>query len=390
MRKYLHFKGDKALWSIVCVVSFLALLPIFSASTNVAYFIGKSDVYSLFMSHCKMLILGLMVLYLGYRIPYKMFLVRGISVLLMLLSILMLLLAFRWGNTINGESAHRWLNLYGIVTLQPSTVALFSLMTFVASYLTSEYNKPIDFIHSVVKFWLPVAVVFSLITLSNLSTGVLIALSVLVVAFVGGYPYLGRIIGAGAVFVVLGYLLIKAFPDAMPNRVQTWENRISDFLHLSTDASTDARPRNTYQIDRAKMAIVSGGYFGKGAGKSIMKNHLSQSSSDFIFAIILEEYGLMGMLLVLTFFCVFLFRVWVISRNAVAPSGKILAVAMGIPIVLQAFMHICVPLGLIPVTGQPLPFITSGGTSILVVYFSAGVLLSISADTEQRQQQLTT
>lgn len=179
--------------------------------------------------------------------------------------------------------------------------------------------------------------------------------------------------------MILKFLFVKAFPDAMPNRVDTWVSRIQVFI------SEDSQ--ENYQSERAKMAIVSGGLFGQGAGKSVMKNLLPQSSSDFIFSIIIDEYGLLGGVIIIFFFVAMLLRFIAISTKSSTIFGKLLVIGVGMPIVLQAFINMGVSVGLLPVTGQNLPFITSGGTSIWMTCLALGIVLSVSAREDKKQNR---
>jgi cell division protein FtsW len=198
---------------------------------------------------------------------------------------------------------------------------------------------------------------------------------VLVLAFLGGYPlkYLAGILVAGMIGLTLFVLLAKAYPEAMPNRVDTWMSRLDSFYNGGTSDSD-------YQIERAKTAIVSGGLVGVGAGKSVMKNLLPQSTSDFIYAIIAEEYGLLGALSLLFFYLLLLFRIVVVAHKAETPFGKLLVMGVGLPIVFQALVNMAVAVELFPVTGQPLPLISSGGTSIWMTFLALGIVLSVSAN----------
>ncbi|MGB2273225.1 MAG: FtsW/RodA/SpoVE family cell cycle protein, partial [Flavicella sp.] len=175
-------------------------------------------------------------------------------------------------------------------------------------------------------------------------------------------------------------LIAKAFPDAMPNRVHTWESRIMSFSGGDTEEG--------YQVEKAKIAIATGGITGKGPGKSVQKNFLPQSTSDFIFAIILEEYGLIGGLGVLTFYFMLLMRILVTAKKAGTVFGTLLVIAIGIPIIFQALINMAVATNLLPVTGQTLPLISSGGTSIWMTCFGLGIILSVSSANEVTEEQL--
>ena len=201
---------------------------------------------------------------------------------------------------------------------------------------------------------------------------------IMMLSFLGGYPlkYLCLIAGSGILIFMFFIMTAKAFPDLFPNRVDTWTSRIESFLG-------DGNSREDYQIEKAKIAIASGYINGLGPGKSIQKNFLPQSSSDFIFAIIIEEYGLFGGLLLLFLYLLLLFRIVIVSQKADTIFGKLLTVGVGLPIIFQALVNMGVAVELFPVTGQTLPLISSGGTSIWVTCLAIGIILSVSAKREE-------
>tara|TARA_B100001769_G_C22054179_1_gene566635 strand:- start:612 stop:1262 length:651 start_codon:yes stop_codon:yes gene_type:complete len=195
---------------------------------------------------------------------------------------------------------------------------------------------------------------------------------VIMLLFLGGYPFKYLFLMCSSVLLVFILFVVsaKAFPDYIPNRVDTWANRITNFSSSEKNAN--------YQIERSKIAIASGGLYGKGAGKSVMKNFLPQSSSDFIYAIIIEEYGLIGGVILIFLYLLLLFRIIVIFHKTEILFGKLLVVGLGIPIVFQAFINIAVTVQLFPVTGQTLPLLSSGGTSAWVNFIAIGIILSVS------------
>ena len=205
---------------------------------------------------------------------------------------------------------------------------------------------------------------------------------VLVLVYLGGYPirYLLYIVGVAVASLAFFVLVVKAFPDAMPNRVNTWQHRIENFSNSDAEEG--------YQVEKAKIAIATGGLTGRGPGKSIQKNFLPQSTSDFIFAIIVEEYGLVGSFLVLFFYFLLLFRIFVAAKKAGTVFGTLLVIAVGIPIVFQAMINMAVATNLLPVTGQTLPLISSGGTSIWMTCLALGIVLSVSAAQDVTETQL--
>jgi cell division protein FtsW len=205
---------------------------------------------------------------------------------------------------------------------------------------------------------------------------------ILVLAFLGGYPikYLGAILGSGLLILAFFVLLAKAFPELLPNRVDTWTNRIVNFMD-------DRDSEEDYQIEKAKIAIATGSIYGLGPGKSVQKNFLPQSSSDFIFAIIIEEYGLLGGLFLMILYLLLLFRIVVVAQKAETVFAKLLTIGVGLPIIFQALINMGVAVELFPVTGQTLPLISSGGTSIWVTCLGIGIVLSVSAKREELKNQ---
>jgi cell division protein FtsW len=206
---------------------------------------------------------------------------------------------------------------------------------------------------------------------ANFSTSALIFSMVLMLAFVGKYPlkYIGIVVGVGIVGLTFFILLAKAFPDAFPNRVDTWISRVENYV-------SDKPDEDDYQIEKAKIAIASGGLQGLGPGKSVQKNFLPQSSSDFIYAIIVEEYGLIGGLIVLGLYLLLFFRFIVAAHKANTVFGKLVVVGLGFPMIFQALINMGVAVELLPVTGQTLPLISSGGSSIWMTCIALELLLA--------------
>jgi cell division protein FtsW len=201
--------------------------------------------------------------------------------------------------------------------------------------------------------------------------------------FIGKYPlkYIGFIIGMGILSLAFFVLVAKAFPDAFKNRVNTWESRIENFFSDNPD-------EDDYQIEKAKIAIASGKIYGLGPGKSVQKNFLPQSSSDFIYAIIVEEYGLLGGLLVLVLYLLLLFRFVIASHKANTIFGKLVVIGLGFPMIFQAMINMAVAVELLPVTGQTLPLISSGGTSIWMTCIALGIIIGVTKKEEEIAQEL--
>ena len=365
-------KGDKVLWGILALLAVFSFLPVFSASTNLVYVIGKGTPWGYLLKHLIILVIGFILMFSVHQMPFRYF--KGISILMLPVVMLLLIYTASQGTIIDGANASRWIRIPIVgLSFQTSTLASVVLMVYSATYLSKIGNEIPTFKSSLLRFWFPVFIIVLLIFPSNLSTASLLFIMVFMLSFIAGYPirYLINIIGIGFVSILLFFLLINVFPGIFPNRVDTWINRIENF---TSGKSTDGN----YQIARAKTAIVTGKIFGLGAGKSRMKNFLPQSSSDFIYAIIVEEFGLIGGIVIIIFYLLILYRITVISFKAKTIFSKLLVIGLGLPIITQAFINIGVALQVFPVTGQTLPLISSGGTSAWMTCISIGIILSVS------------
>ena len=372
-----NIKGDRIIWAIAALLAIFSFLPVYSAASNLAYIGSGSNTFSYFIKHFVHLFLGFSIIYGVHKIPYRYF--KGLSMAMIPVVLILLIITMLQGATIGGANASRWIRVPIVgFTFQPSTLAALVLMVYVARYLSKIKDETISFRESVLPLWLPVFIVLALILPANFSTAALIFSMVILLTFVGGYPlkYLSIIIGSGVVVLALFVLTAKAFPDLMPNRVDTWTSRISSFVDSEVT-------QEDYQIEKAKIAIATGGLQGLGPGKSIQKNFLPQSSSDFIFAIIIEEYGLIGGILLLILYLWLLFRIVIVAQKSDSVFGKLLAIGVGIPVIFQALVNMGVAVQLFPVTGQTLPLISSGGTSIWVTCLALGVVLSVSAKRDE-------
>ena len=372
-----NIKGDRIIWAIAALLAIFSFLPVYSAASNLAYIGSGSNTFSYFIKHFVHLFLGFSIIYGVHKIPYRYF--KGLSMVMIPVVLILLIITMLQGATIGGANASRWIRVPIVgFTFQPSTLAALVLMVYVARYLSKIKDETISFRESVLPLWLPVFIVLALILPANFSTAALIFSMVILLTFVGGYPlkYLSIIIGSGVVVLALFVLTAKAFPDLMPNRVDTWSSRISSFIDSEVT-------QEDYQIEKAKIAIATGGLQGLGPGKSIQKNFLPQSSSDFIFAIIIEEYGLIGGIFLLILYLWLLFRIVIVAQKSDSVFGKLLAIGVGIPVIFQALVNMGVAVQLFPVTGQTLPLISSGGTSIWVTCLAMGIVLSVSVKRDE-------
>ena len=362
-------KGDKIIWIVVLALSIFSFLPVYSASSN----FGVNMIFSSVFKHVAIIFIGIIIMYTTHLIDYKY--LRGLSLIVLPLAIVLLLITALQGNEISGANASRWISIPFInISFQPSSLASIFLMIYISNYISKNHEKKLNFKNSIIKLWLPILLVVMLVFPSNFSTSFMIFSLSLIIIFIGQYPIknIVLIIFSGLIFTTIFIRIANKYPDIVPNRVDTWSNRIENFVNPSLDNDSN------YQINRAKAAIASGSIFGVGAGKSSMKYILPQSTSDFIFSIITEEYGLIVAIIILLLYIILLFRIVIISYKSNNIFGQLLSLAVGLPIVFQALINMGVAVHLFPVTGQPLPLISTGGTSIWITFFAFGILLSIS------------
>ena len=362
-------KGDKIIWIVVLALSIFSFLPVYSASSN----FGVNMIFSSVFKHVAIIFIGIIIMYTTHLIDYKY--LRGLSLIVLPLAIVLLLITALQGNEISGANASRWISIPFInISFQPSSLASIFLMFYISNYISKNHDKKLNFKNSIIKLWLPILLVVMLVFPSNFSTSFMIFSLSLILIFIGQYPIKNilLIIFSGLILTTIFIGIANKYPDIVPNRVDTWSNRIENFVNPSLDNDSN------YQINRAKAAIASGSIFGVGAGKSSMKYILPQSTSDFIFSIITEEYGLIVAIIILLLYIILLFRIVIISYKSNNIFGQLLSLAVGLPIVFQALINMGVAVHLFPVTGQPLPLISTGGTSIWITFFAFGILLSIS------------
>ena len=361
--------GDKAIWIVVIALAIFSFLPVYSASSN----FGANLIFSNIIKHISIIFIGIMIMYSTHLFDYKYF--KGLSLIVLPLVIFLLFFASFQGNVIDGANANRWLNIPILdISFQPSTLASIFLLIYLSNFLSKEKNKNLSLTKTFLLMWLPIIVVVGLILPSNFSTALLIFIMSTMIIFIAGYKLKHlTVLFFLFIFLISSFLLaVNKFPDIIPNRVDTWTNRIENFVNNDIDDTSN------YQINRAKAAIANGKIFGVGAGKSSMKYVLPQSTSDFIFSIIAEEYGIIVSLIILLLYVVLLFRIIITSYRSVTKFGQLVSIAVGIPVVFQAFTNMAVAVQLIPVTGRPLPLVSAGGTSIWITFLAMGILLSVS------------
>lgn len=383
--KFEWFKGDKILWFFILAISFASVFPVSSASSQLEYIVGSGTTFSHTLKHISLILAGLVIMRLVgiMRLGY----LGAVGVIALLASTLVLFYVASTGKTIDGASASRWINVGGF-SVQPSAFAYLSLVVYLCRYLAKKVDRKTNWKDAFFIF-VPITIVTGLVIKDNGSTGLMIFGVSMLILILGQFSFkwiLGYVsisILVGSIFVALA-LTTDVFGDN--HRVNTWKSRIEVFFGKDEDKSVlsqaeiEAIKTKNYQIDRAKAAIANGGMFGVGPGKSAMKQSLPQSASDFIFALIVEEYGVVGGGMLIFCYFVILLRIIMIASKTKNLFRSLLAVSIALMFFVQFSVNIMVVVGLFPVTGQPLPLISYGGTAMLATYMMLGIVLSISAD----------
>ena len=389
--------GDRTIWAMVVVLCCISLIEVFSASSRLTF--GKSSFLAPIISHTMHLGMGLGLMYVLHLLHYKWY--RLFPVLLVPVSIL--LLAYLSIQSASSSGAERWINL-GFFQLQPSEVGKIAVIMSVAYWLSKL--KPDDELSQQNTFWKIMALtglVCLLIVGENLSTAILLAGVIFVMMILGGIAWrrmlalTGVVVGAGIVaVVVLLFVPAQTIRDSkiIPSRATTWQARLQDFSQTKNkpnafEYATLVAPEKP-QETHANIAIATSNILGKGPGNSNERDYLQEASCDFIYAIIIEELGMAGGIAVMLVYMILLFRVGRIATRCKEKYPAFLAMGLGMLLGLQAFINMSVAVGLFPVTGQPLPLISKGGTSVLMTSFCIGMLLGISntLDKEARGEQV--
>jgi len=364
-----NLEGDARLWGIFFLLAVVSFFSVYSAISNIAFLHHEGNTLTVFLRHIFYYVFGFILVYYVSKVNLKY--IKNLPVILFPIVIFLLFYTLTQGVTI-GE-ATRWIRLPFIgVSFQTSELAKFILIMLLARNLVVYKDKLNDLKTSLLHFIFPIGLVCLLILPSNLSTTALVFTISLIVLFVGNFPIrkIVAMLGSGIFLLLIFTLLNLAFPNLMPDRVGTWINRIENF--------TLDNPKDNFQVQKAKIAIANGGFFGQGPGKSTQKNFLPQSSSDFIFAVIVEEWGLLGGVFILMLYFYFLIRVVNIARRNSNEYLSLIAIGTGLGIVFQAFINMGVAVNLLPVTGQTLPMISTGGTSLWITCIALGIILNIS------------
>ena len=381
-RKKEFFKGDKVLWAVIILISLFSIFPVYSASTNLQYIVNTGTTTSHLVKHALFVISGLVIMKFVGAVKYEY--IGKLSSILLVITIFLLLVTMFTGQKIDGASASRWLKIPGTpISFQPSTFAYLMLIIYICRYLTKKIDRERLPAENILYLFVPILLVFLLVGKDNGSTAVMILFVSLVVMIIGQFPikYILGFFGVSAVLIAL-FMFVALNTDLIKNnRVHTWRSRIETFSNTNKidNIEDETLKAKNYQVNQAKAAIVHGGFLGVGPGKSALKQSLPQSVSDFIFAIIVEEYGLIGAFVLIALYFIMMMRIVIIASKMPAFFGSLLVLSMGIMIFVQLAINIAVAVNIIPVTGQPLPLISYGGTSMLVTYLQLGIILNVSS-----------
>ncbi|SMC99047.1 FtsW/RodA/SpoVE family cell cycle protein [Pedobacter nyackensis] len=363
-------KGDRWIWLIIILLSMISILTVYSATGTYAYKTGKTVEKILLTKHLIFVVMGIGMIYIAHLLDYKYY--AGISKVLMIITIPLLFYTAIFGANINDAS--RWVKIPLIgLTFQTSDLAKIALITFLARMLTKKQENIKDVKKAFIPIMGSVCVVFVLIAWANLSTALMLfGVSILLLI-------IGRISIKQIAMVCAGGAVLLLFIVFLGPRAATYKSRVNSFLHPEQQHSD-----KTYQADQSKIALATGGVFGKGPGNSTQRNFLPHPYSDFIFAIIVEEYGLIGAMSVIVLYLFLLYRCVRIVTQSPKAFGALLAAGLSFSLTIQAFANMAVAVGLGPVTGVPLPLVSMGGTSMIFTSIAFGIILSVSRDVEEQ------
>jgi len=370
-----YLKGDKVIWMVVLLLSIISVLVVYSSSNALAQKFKGGNTEAYLIKHAGLIGLGFLLMYFVHKINYKY--LSRVSQIAYIISIPLLLFTLLRG--VSAGEANRWLEIPGIgLTFQTSDFAKLALIVYVARVLTLKQDQLGDIKVIFRSLLVPIGLICLLIFPANFSTAALIFVTCLLIMFVGRVPlkFILGIVGACLVGAILFGTIIWYKPEII-KRGPTWKARIENFI--KGDAQSN------YQSEQAKIAVAKGGPFGVGPGNSTQKNFLPQSASDFVFAIIIEEYGSIIGLLLLFLYMILFFRAIRIMRNTEKTFGGLLAVGLSFSLVFQALINMAVAVNLFPVTGQPLPLISMGGTSIWFTCVTIGIIISVSKEADDNQ-----
>ena len=382
-------KGDRVIWGIVVLLTLISLLVVYSSTGSLAYKYSKSTESYLFKQFA-FIILGVLVIYFAHRVNYIFY--ARVAKILFIISVPLMIYTLLFGSNYN--SASRWITLPVInMTMQTSDLAKLALFMYLSLQLSRKQNVIKDFKKGFLPIIIPVVIICALIAPANLSTALLVGATSFMLMFIGRVSTKHIVVSMGIALIPVLLLLTvavttydkaahkqKEFPAILDvARVKTWVGRIQTFMYSSKEDDGE----KSYQINQAKIAIANGGWLGKGPGNSEARNFLPHSYSDFIYAIIIEEYGLFGAAFMIFIYLLFLHRCIRLYRKCPFAFGAFLALALSFTLVIQAIANMGVAVNAFPNTGVTLPLVSMGGSSFLFTCLSIGIILSVARNVEQ-------
>jgi len=386
-------KGDKVIWALVILLVLASLLVVYSATGSLAYklYRGNTEVY--LFKQIAFITIGMAVIYFAHKVNYTIW--SKVAYFLFLISIPLLIYTLFFGVRMNEGS--RWIRLPIInMTMQTSDLAKLALFMYVSRQISKRQNTIKDFKQGYLPLIIPVGLVCALIAPANLSTALLLGASCMLLFFIGraNTKHLLMTIGIACIPIIMliAAAMIrhssgddeiaaakKSSSGGLFGRVDTWINRVEGFIYGSKESVDD----DAYQVNQAKIAIAKGGVIGVGPGNSTQRDFLPQAYNDFIYPIIIEEYGLIGGAFILFIYLVFLWRSIRIFKRCPYAFGAFLALGLSFTLVIQAIANMAVSVNLFPVTGVTLPLVSMGGSSFLFTCFAIGIILSVARNVEQ-------
>lgn len=377
-----YFKGDPILWGVIAILAAVSLLAVYSSTGSLAYKYQGGNTYYYMFKHFVFLLVGIGLIWIIHLLDYRIF--AKYATVLIWVSIALLFLTLITGMSLN--QASRWLTVPGIgLSFQPSELAKLSLIMYIARTLARHQDEEYGAKGAFKPIMIYVGLVCALIFTEDFSTAFLIGFIAFLLMFIGRVPIRYLLGTVGAVALLVSFMVLASPYLPFLHRAETWKTRIENFMGGD---EVDEDSDGNYQSRQAQMAVATGGVFGKGPGNSKQRNFLPHPYSDFIFAIIVEEWGVFGALLIIMCYVVFLFRAGVIVRGSSRTFSAFLVIGLSYLLVFQAFFNMGVAVGIFPVTGQPLPLVSMGGTSVLFTCVSLGAILSVSRYNMEEAERL--
>lgn len=363
------FRGDAVIWGVIALLSIVSILAVYSSTGTLAFKYQDGNTLYYLSRHGGLLFLGLVIIFVTHRIPFNFYL--KISKLLLYISIPLLVWTLIKGTNLN--EASRWMTLPGTgISFQTSDFAKFALILYIARFLAQNQGNIKDFKTGFRSIMVWILIVCGLILPANFSTAAMLFGTSLILLFLGRVQikYILSVIGIGVAGLAIFILIAINLPEEKQGRIGTWKKRIENFV--------SGQSEENFQVEQSKIAIATGGLFGKGPGNSTQRNFLPHPYSDFIFAIIIEEYGIFIPFGIVFLYILLFYRAGVIVRKSSSAFAAFLSMGLALSLIFQAFINMAVAVNLFPVTGQTMPLVSMGGTSIIFTSAAFGIILSVS------------